>query len=125
MVYDRNNQIARWQGRRHADMNFFVLENTGSVHRNINHRVILDGLYNGFHEHGREGEFLVKTLFEFSLVFFAPVMQIGDIRLHKGGYMGRNPFGGQHVFGNQFAHAVHFDNFDRTTVLLSVNHTAN
>ena len=64
-----------------------MFDNIRSVHADINHWEILDGLNNGLHDDWRECDFLTVFLLETLFDLISPQNYLGHISFYKRSYM--------------------------------------
>lgn len=106
-----HDEVAGRQGCGHSDINFFFYDNAGAVHRHVDEGKIADGFSDGFDEDGGVGNVFAGFFLEVVFDAVPPIDDIGDIYFYEGGDVWAGMFAHNHMVGDEFPHAIHFDDF--------------
>src|SRR5690606_32413870 len=110
VAYHRNNQISCGQCCSHTNIDVALFNNLSSRDLDINHRIVAYCLGNGFYKYWRKGNFCAFLPSEVRFYTVSPLHNIGHVCLDKRAYMRRGLDASYHMFRDQLAHPVHFDN---------------
>jgi hypothetical protein len=89
----------------------FLDYNFCSINRNIYHWKIFDGSCNCFNKNRSERKRFTFAFFKFIFYLVSPHHHVGHIGFHKGSDMRRGVLAHHHMIGDEFSHAIHFDDF--------------
>src|SRR5690606_29199143 len=107
----RNDQVAVGERHRHADVDGFSFDNLVAIHRYVDHRVVLDGEYDGLDKHRSVREHFAFAFVKLTFYLVPPQHEWCNVGLHEGSNMRCNTFRCHHSFGDHLAHAIHLHDF--------------